>query len=340
MILGKHIAYVFTFFFSLVLAFFVANSDYHERPGSDLPAYEQFYNCLDGDSIRVCRVLISSNYEYLFYVVFLIPALLGVEFTEFLFVFSFAIYFILASSVIRLSKNEYGLYWLSLIFLISDFRFYDYGFNILRHGFAAALMIFFTALLGARRRKLWFFTSFLPVLVHVTAIAQLSLLSKFKLLYSRFTWLAILMSTFLFVQFFYSEWVLNYIFQLEYFGDKVYYYFSSDREHDWVPVQYVVSIVAVLLVRIDDTVYIRVRQVFFVLVALSILLLVLGMSYRMVAFMMPFVAVLISYQVYNFLLFFTAQSRVIVYISLLIVFMLYAGVYLYNYRWFVLGGLQ
>ncbi|TQP45150.1 EpsG family protein [Vibrio cholerae] len=335
--LSRLIAYVVAIAISLLLSFCVSQSNFHNRADNDLPAYENFYYCLKVESVDTCRLLISSNYEYAFYWLFGLISFTGLSFSLFLFLLSFLIYSMLLFFVIRLSSKSFNLFLFSLLFLLVDFRFYDYGFNILRHGFASVMMMFATLFYILNSSKFRYAFLFSPVFFHLSAVAQLVLILRTKLLYSRVFWFFLILILYLLGQ--YLPNVLSHLSGLDYVGDKLSYYIEGHRNQDWLPLQYMLVLVLSLLFDIKNSTYLIVRQVFLVLVAISMVFISTGMSYRFIAFSMPFAAILITYHISYFIDLFERRNRFLILLGLSMCFTLYAVLYFYKYNEFILGGL-
>lgn len=338
MSLGRLTAYFFAISISLLLSFFVSQSNFHHRDDSDLPAYEEFYYCLAVNSIDVCSAIISSSYEYIFYCFFYIFSLVGFDFSTFIFFISFVIYSSLLVMVVRMSSGAYGLYIVSLLFLLADFRFYDYGFNIIRHGFASVLMVFATMIFLSYSTKIKYVFLSIPIFAHLSAVAQLSLAIQSKFLHSRALWLLFFLVLFVLAQFLVS--IISFIFNIDYIGDKISYYVSGERDQAWLPFQYLAVLLLSLLLDIDDSTYLVVRKVFFALIAMSIFFITTGMSYRFVAFSMPFAAVLLTYHFSYIIGLFTKNDRAFVFSGLLMGVVFYAVLYFHKYNEFIFGGFK
>lgn len=337
---GRYIAYAFGVGYSLVLSYFVANSNYHNRIGSDLIAYDIFYDCLSSNEIDACRNIISSNYEFSFYFCFKLLSLAGFDFSSVLFIVSFFIYSSLSILVVRFSKDEYQLYWFALIFLFTDFRYYDYGFNIIRHGVASVAMLAVAAFFLVTRKKVKYILLFLPMSFHITAVAQLSLLAKPRFCYSRFFWFSLffILSILIFSPAF--SWIVATVYNINYLGDKLAYYLNSDRNLDWIPLQYFVILCFAFLLNIKEYYYLSFRQVFFALMSLSIIFYPFGMSYRFVAFAMPFSAILLTYQfgyIYSSL---SNKSKYLLGAGAVFFMLIFCFLNVFKYYDFILGGLR
>lgn len=337
--IDKLIAYFIGFVYSIFLSYFVTTSNYHNREGSDLFAYEQFYNCLSLDSIDVCRILISSNYEFFFYYFLKLSSLASLDFSWFIFFFSFIIYSSLVTLVIKFSKEDNRLYWISLVFLLTDFRYYDYGFNIIRHGSASVMMLIAFGCYLVVKSKVKNIFLFSPVFFHLSAIAQLSLLARSRLFYSRIFWffLFLFFSALVFSPAF--SWIAESLFHVDYLGDKLSHYLGDGRHPDWVPLQYFFILVFSLVLNINVKTYLIIRQVFFALISLSIIFFPVGMSYRFVAFAMPFSAMLLTYQIGHVYSLFERDGKIFFYVGVFIAMIFLGSLNVLKYYEFILSGL-
>ncbi|MCF5890281.1 MULTISPECIES: EpsG family protein [Aeromonas] len=338
--LDKLIAYTIGFIYSIFLSYFVTTSNYHNRDGSDLIAYEHFYNCLSSDSIDVCRIIISSNYEVFFYYLLKFFSLASFDFFWFIFFFSFFIYFSLVTFVVKYSREDNLLYLFAFVFLLTDFRYYDYGFNIIRHGSASTMMLIVIGCFLVLKSNVKYILLIFPVLFHLSAIAQLSLLIRARVFYSRIFWFFLFLFFFALVFSPFFSWMIESFFNIGYLGDKLSHYLAGDRHPDWIPLQYFLILVLSLLLNINMRPYLLIRQVFFSLISLSIIVFPIGMSYRFVAYAMPFSAVLLTYQIGYICSSFERRTRVYLYMGSFIAMILFGSLNIYKYYEFILGGLK
>lgn len=334
----KIACYLTAIAFSFGISFFVSQSNFHFREGSDLPAYEKFYYCLMQSSYYDCTWLINSSYEYAFYFLFDIISFSGVNFRLFLFLFAFFLYASLSLMVVKLSSDAFNLYWLSLIFILTDFRFYDFGFNILRHGLASALMVFSTALFVYNSSKLKYIFIIIPLFAHISAIAQFSLVARAEFLNARLLWFIVFLV--LFGLHLFSVNILTFFIGFDYIGDKLYFYKIRNEYSEWMPLHYFLVLFLALTLDINNKSYIIIRRVFFTLTALSIIFIPLGMGYRFIAYAMPFTAIIITYQISFIIDSFSRESKFCVYAVILLGFVGFVVIYLKLYVDFILGGLR
>lgn len=283
--------------FLFFVSFLTANAVYEYKERNDLLVYADYVGCLQSNSILSCSEFISSSGEYFFYLVAYLFSALFVEFSHFILVYSFLIYSSVAILVASLSsRNGFLVYFMSISFLLTDFRFYDLANNVLRHGLAVLMMMLFLyQYTKFGRSRFVYLTSALPILSHISSIGHLFIFFRKKIFDNGFVLFGIIVALFLFNGLF-EFLIKSNVFPGYITGKLYYYYINSDGYSDWLPSHYYLILLFSLILSVRDNIYLVVRKVFFGYVFLSIIFVPLDMSYRFVSFMTPLVSVMVGYQ--------------------------------------------
>lgn len=288
-------------FIAIYLFFFSALTAYNAlevKENNDLLAYSLYYNCLLNSGYPSCLSEVGSSSEYVFYVITRFLSFYILDYNIFIFFYSFFIYFSVFYLVVSFTKNKSKLaVFVSISFLLTDFRFYDLGNNVLRHGLAVVLMLLFVSLFMSKIRWGRYFYLFFPMLSHVSSIGHLVILIKSRLLDGVLFWLSIMLAGYFF-SISIIELALEYFLNFDFVFDKLLYYKqNSSYGNDWLPFHYIVIVLFSLYFTLKNDIYMAVRRILLAYVFLSIVFIPLDMSYRFVSFITPLVAILIAFQV-------------------------------------------
>lgn len=262
---------------------------------NDTAAYASHYYCISsGKTVEQCRSEIGGTQYEFFYeqlVSFLTITIKFNSFYQIKLATAIATYSIILLAVALQSRNAS----LSLLILLLDFRFWEYGSNVLRHGFAAAFLAASVIFLSADRPKLSFLAKLLSISSHLSAaIAIYTPRTKYK----QRTLLALLAVTTLFVAT--PEYWIPAILASNLFDYKINYYIrNSDGYNFSLPIHYAAAILTGLLIyrKSNSTRFIITSNYLIALFMASIILGYLDASYRMTSFMLPLLAVNIPDQI-------------------------------------------
>lgn len=154
-------SYCLAVILALILAALNSLSDFESRARNDLSAYDAHFQCIQVQAPISCRNEIGrpADFLYEFIVVAFNRVLLVENFKIFLLIFSFFIYFVVLSFPINLSK----FYFIPLLFILSDFRFYELGGNVLRNGLALSILAIIV------KCKLRGLINLAPIFSHISA---------------------------------------------------------------------------------------------------------------------------------------------------------------------------
>jgi hypothetical protein len=154
-------------------AIIAANRSDTGKDRNDTSAYAAHYYCVSSSkTLDYCRNEIGGNKYELLYERFIELLAKAFDFDRFSYVkiaTAFVIYSTILLAVGLKSKNTL----LSLSILILDFRFWEYGSNVLRHGFAASFVALGATLLIRENIKLSFAAKILAILSHLSAAVML-----------------------------------------------------------------------------------------------------------------------------------------------------------------------
>jgi hypothetical protein len=294
----------------VLMVFFIANSAENYKPRNDLPMYSDYYSCIRPDlaSFVNCNDVIGNPLDIVFQSSsFFFKFFLGIDnFYWYLFFLSFFIYI----SVLYTTLKASPLPIISLLFLLTDFRFWEYGYNILRAGLAIAIFMWvfyyiITKKINLLKMKIM---TLLPALAHTSAIVfLLPTVKKHGKLF--------IVSGFFFALAFYYNF--DYFFQFiaptilpEKVFDKLafYYHFKQVSNLDdniRLPIHYyVILLIAFVLYYknlMHSKIYLYSFNIAWILFIFSFIFSYIGIGYRFIVFMPPFIAILLGFEVQFFL---------------------------------------
>lgn len=277
----------------------IAYNSMEVKESNDLLTYSKYYDCLLDSGLFSCSFEIGSKIEYFFYFFTKLFSFILIDYNFFILFYSFFIFLSVFLLVLKISEiKSFTIFFISISFLLTDFRFYDLGNNVLRHGLAVVMMLFFIYLFINKKKIISvYLVSFLPVLSHISSVGHFVLFINYKFLDGRLFWIILGFSFYFFSNIF-LESLLNFSKNIDFIFDKLMFYSqNSSFSNNWMPLHYLVVVIFTNLFTIQNPSYMAVRKVFLSYVLLSIMFIPLDMSYRFVSFMTPLVAILIAFQV-------------------------------------------
>lgn len=137
----KYIQVLILMAISVIISFFIANSVNNFKERNDLPMYSNYYQCINDDisSLFECNKVIGNPTSIIYQSsAFFFKIYLGVDkFYWYLFFLAFFLYFSILYTTHKISPIPI----VSALFLLTDFRFWEYGSNILRAGLAISIFM-------------------------------------------------------------------------------------------------------------------------------------------------------------------------------------------------------
>jgi len=260
-----------------------------QKSRNDLKHYQAHYNCLtlSISSIASCQPVLGKPIDILYqsfaYVMKFFYGNSG--FYLFSFSFSFLVYFTVlyfSSVVVRFSLIPF-------LFLLSDFRFYELGSNVLRNGMAVSLTIIIFYFKGGTVLRL------IPILAHLSTIPFL--VARYVNI-NRMGYLFLLVSAFFLSEFVYFILVFLMEYSSPALAGKIYAYTTSmDYSKTLPPLQYVGVLFLCLYfypILRKDYWFFSSFNVFFTFTLFAIVFQPFGIGYRFFNFVTPFAAISLS----------------------------------------------
>jgi hypothetical protein len=313
---GRVILNIWLFIVAFTLAF-LASVTKIGQDRNDLESYSNHYVCL-GDSfssIGNCDLLLGQPYDFLYQLIaFLLKNIILLDFSMFIFVVSFFIFYTVVIVVTSRSKGAL----LTVLFLLVDFRFWEYGFNTLRYGLALSfLLIAYHNKLCANSfsTRLTILTAGISSVFHASGLISFALFVRWR------AWFIVstLFISILVVYFFDAIFAMSiHIIPIE-LSQKLNFYLGRQESGYAAPIHYTVILLYATYLRIFrrivDSSFTLSFSILLALVVFSIALIPLGLSYRAFSFMTPFIAIIFGWQVfYISRLFGDIPSRLLVYL--------------------------
>lgn len=274
---------------------FAANREDTGKDRNDTAVYAAHYYCISSSrSIDQCRNEIGgSQYEFIYeqLIKFLTINLNLDRFHYIKLATSALIYLSILISVGLRSRNT----TLSLLILLLDFRFWEYGSNVLRHGLAAAFTAISLLLLSKNRPRLSLFTKLLAIFSHLSAATILYTPYK-KYKFSTLACLLFISAIILLT----SEIWIPALLATNFLDYKIYYYIRNNDGYNFsIPIHYAAFIFSGLIIyrKTKSKLFINTFNHLIPLLFASIVLGYLDASYRMTSFMLPIIAVIIPDQI-------------------------------------------
>lgn len=287
---------IITFFYALMAAFLlssiVASRSDSIKESNDTSVYAENYQCLESEiDISYCNSILGANEPEFIYQFVAKTASQIFDFYWFKLVIGFIISFPMVWVVLRLSPGIL----VPSVMLFSDFRFWEYVSNVLRHGLALSIFLlgffFLTELRDSKLRYL----RFASIFTHIGAVFYL--LSPIKKIH----WLAIvimLMLTSLLVV--NSDFWLPELMALIGGGDKLNFYYVNNTTYDLqIPIHYLVIILlsSVFYGKSNNSPFIASVNILIILLLFSMIFGLIGLSYRVTSLMLPFVIICAVHQI-------------------------------------------
>jgi hypothetical protein len=323
---------------AIFLALLVANST-NSGDRNDLISYANHYNCLSDAYLSVsnCSGMIGNPFDFIYQGLAFIFKYLGGEgsFKYFIFFISFFIFYSISVVVDRYSK----VYFLPVMFLLVDFRFWEYGFNTIRHGLSLAIfMHVFNYQLKREEFKVLSVVRAIPLFAHVSSFFySFTSVKKFSVFF-----IFLSFSSCFLISFYFYESFLNLLsgYMPLRIIDKLNFYLNLNSESGYaIPLHYGVillfSAVSIVFGPEVDRVYVYSFNISWFIFLASILIYPLGVSYRVLSYMLPFIAILFGYQVNYFIHFFKQREIKLIF---LLLFFIILGVILFKNFEFILRG--
>lgn len=284
-------------FASLTLAAVVAARTGGNGEKNDTVEYQAHYACVHSlQESEACADTIGRSFDMLYYGLVRVSTLLfGVDgFYAFKLLVAFIVTFFIVYPAMRLSPVPL----VTVALIASDFRFLEYSANVMRHGLALAC--FTTSLWLFARRPRWRlgWSRFLAAGFHFSAL--LMALVPARRLSSRALVLGLLATALVASQF---ELIAETLLRLGAGGDKLIYYFYVSSNNDEIiesgnlalalPLHYSLILLLGLLGYRSATspLYVYLCNLMLVLTAAFLVIHQLSVAYRLLAFMIPFIAI-------------------------------------------------
>lgn len=326
---------LFIVLISVFIAFFISINSSNVKERNDLLSYSHYYNCL-GTSNSNCSDLIGSPTDKLFsYTAMFSKYFLNInDFYIFIFLYSFCIVYFILYFTSKISP----LYIVSLAFLLSDFRFYEYASNILRVGLSIVVLLsVFNYIL--KKRKLSFLYKFFPSLAHLSASVYI-ITPRFRL-----SIFFLLMSFFIFFIFnLYFDMIYEYSKGLfpSNLLEKISFYYNLAKVSEakyTIPLHYsfIIFFSIILRSKINEPTYIYSFNIVWFLFLISFILHGLRMEYRIFAIMPVFLSILLAYQIKYIL---KIKKNILYKISIVILFISFISFIFYKNSNEILRGLS
>lgn len=321
---------IFAVLISFYVAVFSANRSDQTKDFNDTSLYAMHYDCLaSGQGIESCDSIISASKPEFVYQYFAYLCSNFIDFYFFKIVFAFSVSFGVVWSVLILSPSII----LPVIMLLADFRFWEYVANVLRHGLAASVFLVGFTVYIRYRKTLAFYFRYLAMGTHLGSVflffAPIRRMSRYVLI-SAIIFAVILVNT--------SQHWLPFIMDTGFSGNKLAYYVFANIAYDFsLPLHYsLIGIIGFFLYRkIADSGYIASYNILIVLFSGSLLLALIGLSYRAISFMLPFVVICASHQIRYLSLKFKSNSNCAYFLLSFIYLILFVLAFIRNYDAFL-----
>lgn len=273
-----------------------ANRTDSGKDRNDTTAYANHFNCISsGKSIEQCRNEIGgTKYEFIYeqFINLQVNIFQFDSFYQIKLVTALAIYSIILVAVALHSRAA----TLSLLILILDFRFWEYGSNVLRHGLAAAFIAVGALLLTLEKPILALSSKLIATLSHLSA-AIVIYTPKTKYRWRAITALLTITAGILAT----PEYWIPAILTSEAFDYKIDHYLrNSDGYLFSLPAHYAAAILTGIFIYSKTTSkrFVITYNHLITLFLAAIILGYLDASYRMTSFMLPLLAVNIPDQIH------------------------------------------
>lgn len=293
--LNTVIKFAFIIAIGIIAALLVANRSDYGKVRNDTEVYAAHHSCISSTkSIELCRNEYGGiQYEF-FYETFIyfLTANLGLD--DFYYIklaTGIVVYLMILAAVGLQSKNVL----LSLFILLLDFRFWEYGANVLRHGFATAFLVVGLLLLLRGKSKQSLVARVFAVSSHLSATVLIYLPKK-KYKWSTLAFFSFITAAILLA----SEYWIPVLLAANFANYKIGYYLgNSDGYNFSFPLHYTFFLISglVLYGKANSKIFIITFNALIPLFLASVVLGHLDTSYRMTSFMLPLLAINIPEQI-------------------------------------------
>ncbi|MEZ9340249.1 EpsG family protein [Vibrio splendidus] len=274
--------FAITIIISIALSLISSNRSDVNKDRNDTAVYSEHFSCLVKKGEGCSSIVGGLDYSY-----GIVASILeNFSFHSF-FIFKFFVSFVIVFPILYLVLSKSISPVLSFAFLLSDYRFYEYFSNVLRHGLALS---FFCILILFFSRYNWkYLLAFIIVPLTHLSTSVLLLIPFTKL---RTVFIFVLLSGSIFGLYFFApigEYFSGYL------PGKIQYYIDHSEGFKFAsPIQYTTMfLLTVLLYRSFDNSKIFFANAVVILFLLSIFFNAIGMGYRFISFSLPFYAILI-----------------------------------------------
>ncbi len=286
-------------FLSNFISFLMANSSAENKVRNDISAYKSFYMFIDSnvDSINRCNELIGAPSDRLFQVFsYISKNIFCLDFTGFLYLLSFSITFIVLLIVAKNSVNPV----IAILFLLIDYRFWEYSANTLRMGISVALLLLSFHLYLRHQNKVTLLLKFIPLFAHIATFFYIFVpLRKINNRKIIFLFLLSIIFSYYFTDIFEYRNVVPQVFL-----NKLSFYYQQNILDDssfGIPKHYTLIILFGFYLyttkRIKDKIFIFSFNIIIFALLFFIILIPLGMSYRYIYYMLPFISIVLSFEI-------------------------------------------
>ena len=282
---------------SIWLAFMISVHSDKKRDRNDLYMYQKYYECINHSSD--CKDIIGNPSDVLFSWIVSISKIFIEKYYIFLFLYAFFINYLILWNIYKLSPFPL----ISVLFLLTDFRFYEYSSNILRVGLAELLLliIFKWQIIHFNNNK-YLVYKIIPLLAHISTFP--ALMAPMKRIKISFMLSSLII---IFILIFYFSHIFSFIkfFLPESILGKYFYYYNLTLIHSSsysLPLHYIsiIFLSIFLLNKIKSTIYIYAFNIVWFLFIFSFILHLLNLEYRMFDLMPPFLSILLAYHIKYF----------------------------------------
>lgn len=277
---------------SIVLALTAGSRTNNYKESNDTFAYYNHYKCLSENRyLTNCNEELSNNFIEFVYPIFAKICSGIFEFNAYKFFIGLII--CLSIMICVYTMSAYSL--TPVVCLVLDFRFWEYSANTLRVGFAISLIVISFSMVNSGRSAIGSTLKFLSFFTHVSTFLLLAVVrKKLKIIVVVATVVLSWCLSPIILQILVEQFSEN-LFS----GDKILYYFRMDDKEYQLPLHYLLVILSSLIFykKTNNLKFIYVSNALFLLLVSSLIVSPLGMSHRISALMLPFIAVSLSYQV-------------------------------------------
>jgi len=277
---------------SIFFAFLISNNSTENKERNDLLAYQAYYKCVQKNLVS-CDYLIGNPSDLAFQsTVKFSVSILNIS-TPYIFIFIYA--FIIIFMILYSLKSISPLPIVSILFVLTDFRFYEYSSNVLRVGIAVVLMLI--AFKPALSKNRYF--SLIPSLGHITTVPMFfTPKQKLSYLFLLSSLILILVLNTYFIEIY--DFIRTFIHSK--IVDKLVYYKELGSRNDDIytmPLHYFIIYIFgfILKNKINNVTYIYAFNISWIFFLASLLAYNIHMQYRFFFLILPFISIVFAFQV-------------------------------------------